>query len=76
VSAADVEQDDALLLENLAIEVIKYAVSKLLHDTEPEDLINDAPDYLGLDELSDEDWTVVHDLVDAATTTVEVDWHG
>lgn len=77
MSAPELEDEiDGMLLEGLATEVIKYAIARLVQDSDPEDLLNDAPEFLGLDGLPDEDWDRVRDLVDAAVTTVEVEWHG
>jgi len=70
------DEIETMFHEGLATDVIKYAVARLLEDSDPADLLNDAPDYLGLDGLPDEDWDRVRDLVDAAETELEVGWHG
>jgi len=77
VSAPELDAEiDGMLLEGLATEVLKYAVARVVEDSDPADLLNDSPSFLGLDGLPDEDWDRVRDLVEAADLEVEVSWHG
>lgn len=74
--SAPEKDDDDLLVETLAAEVVKAAVLRFLEDADPSDFLLWAPEHLGIDNLIEDDYDRLADLVWEADVDVEVSWRG
>lgn len=67
------DDDRGPSLEQLAAEALRQAVVAVLRDASPSRVVEDCTQP-ELDELDDDEWDAVVDLVDSAVVTLEVSW--